>query len=160
MARFEISRKVCNERIYNVQLEGQAEIGMVVNLGDRIEDDVYEVVAPQANGKVLFIWKPEVDADERLAKNSLALYQPAEGEILNAEAVPVEGEITIGAEGVEGASDPKVLSVVGGKLKLQGKASAGDTDIAVFEVLDTVQTLAMIAGSIQTRVIYKARRIK
>lgn len=134
MSRFEVTNRSNAEKIYNVvgtNSGGNADElvlnGMVGEIGDRIEDNVYQLKPLTATAKkVFFVAEPEVDADEsKVQNNALYTYQNKLGAVVDAVEIPADRKFAIAENGIVGSIVGKKGYVYAkeGERKLQYKAT-------------------------------------
>ena len=139
MARFEVTNKGGNEKMYSVvgtNAEGSKDElilnGMVGEIGDRIEDNVYQLKPLTATAKkVFFVATPEVDADEsKIENNALYTFVNKLGEVQDAVEIPSDRKFAIAENGIEGSIEGKKGYVYAkvGQRKLQYKNSLPTND--------------------------------
>lgn len=132
--RFEVTNRSNSEKMYSVvgtNEGGSADElilnGMVGEIGDRIEDNVYQLKPLTATAKkVFFVATPEVDADEsKLENNALYTFVNKLGEVQDAVEVPSDRKFAIAENGIVGSMVGKKGYVYAkvGERKLQYKAT-------------------------------------
>lgn len=175
--RFEVTNRSNSEKIYNVvgtNTGGTADElvlnGMVGEIGDRIEDNVYQLKPLTATAKkVFFVAEPEVDADESsVEKNALYTYANKLGAVVDAVEIPADRKFAIAENGIVGTIVGKKGYVYAkvGERKLQYKVTkpeASDNAVLVAiieEVVPATQGAFVGVGSANLALSYNMVRCR
>lgn len=151
MARFEIINNSREAKIYNVKVDvaqfdandtGLVSNGLVGKIGARVEDNVYELKALEAEtDQVFFLASPEVDADESdYKKNTLLHFQNDVADVLDAVEIPVNRKFAVSENGIEGTIIDKAGYVYAkvGEIKLQYSATMPVADAVSVAIIEEV----------------------
>lgn len=127
--------------------------GMVGEIGEQIEDNIYEFLPLSATAKDVFVMAtPEVDADESsVQKNSLHGFKMTLGQVGDATQLERHGKGEISEDMVDGScAKTGYLYAVAGSRKLKYKATkpdTGDNALLVAKIEDIVpSTQGMVIG--------------